>query len=119
MAVAKAVAQANGNVVRSAMMTLDMDGNATFAIGTVVGATIATSLAGVAVDASTAESYTSVAALTPAALMSAVAADLSAKLIGAEVRQAHNGGDEWVLHIEPIAGVADAVVISTPVFTPA
>ena len=119
MAVAHTLLQADGNAVRSAMSQLDMDGNASFASGTVVGLTIVTKLAGVDVDASTAESYTSGAAQTPKELMDAVVADFEGKLTGANVRYSHNVDDFYVLHVEAVPGVADDVTISVPVFTPA
>lgn len=117
MAISATLAVKDGKPSRPAMILLDMDGTTSFLTGTELGATVVTQLAGSDVDASTAESFTSAEAMTPAELVAATCAALDADITGAKVWWAQNGPEEFVIHFEPIVGVADDLDISTAVFT--
>lgn len=119
MAVANTVVQSLGNPARSSMGAVDMDGVTSFLTGTVIGYTIDTlDAAGTEVDAEAILAYTSTAANTPRELMNGLVAVLNAALDGASARYSENTGNEYALHIEALAGVAQTSTLTVPVFIP-
>jgi hypothetical protein len=117
MAVSHAIKQADGNVSRSAMSLVKMDGNSSFPIGTVMSLTVAVLDAeGGNVDASAAITLTTTAVQDQKGLMDAFIAELNDNLTGARAWHSRNTADEWVVHIQAIAGEAQDVDISTATF---
>lgn len=118
MAASNTIVVADGHMARGAFLRFDADGTASFLTGTIIGATVATSLDGVAVDASTAETYTSAAALTPIELVKAFVADMDSKVTGCSVSWSQIEDDQFIVKFTPIPRVADDVQLSVPVITP-
>lgn len=119
MAVSHAIKQADGNVSRSAMSLVKMDGNASFLTGTAMSLTVAVLDAeGGNVDASAAITYTSTGAVTAKELMDGFITELNDNLTGARAWYSRNTADEWAVHVQVIAGEAQDVDISTPTFVP-
>jgi hypothetical protein len=118
MAISHVLKQADGNPVRSSMSEVNMDGLDSFLSGTVLGLTVVTvDGAGDDVDASEAIAYTSTGVEDNKSLMDNLVATLQATLAGATVRYSQNQFDQYILHIEAIAQLAQDVDISAPVFT--
>ena len=117
MAISHVLSQADGNAVRSSMSLVDFDGADSNGIGSTLGLTITTTLAGVDVDATTAELYTSTAVLNNHDMVAEACATITALLTGAVVYFAENTYDKFVIHVEAINQVADDSLIATPVLT--
>ena len=124
MAVSNVLAQATGSEVRSAMTAVNMDGNATFLTGTVIGVDIGTTdVDGNDVHVANTQAFTSAAEMTGHELMAAWANkinNLSAGgVAGARAYFTGNSDDEYILHVEAqYSGPypAWAVSLATPTF---
>ena len=117
MAASHAIAQQEGNEVRSAMSLVLFDGVDTNGIGSTLGLTVVTTLDGVDVDASAALLYTSTAVQDNETFMDAAVAAMQAGLTGATVRHSKNSFDQYALHVEGIASVANGIATSLPVIS--
>ena len=117
MAISHALAQADGNEVRSSMSLVDFDGADSNGIGSTLGLTITTGLNGVDVDAATAELYTSTAVQTNHEFVAAACSAITALLTGGTVYFVGNTPDKYVIHVIGINEVANDVLIATPVLT--
>lgn len=125
MAVSAVIAQASGNQVRSAMMRVDLDGNASFNSGSVLGCTIATSdIDGNPIFASAAVAYTSSEALAANSFISEAVEYFAAQVPSCRVWAEPLEPDQYVIHFanwpKTTTGANPwGTAISTPVFTPA